>query len=68
MSSDLESLKPIERANRSPRRRLGIEGEFALAVVPTLTGLCVFALVEVLSRQRLLFAYLASSAFLIMSY
>jgi tryptophan-rich sensory protein len=36
-----------------------------LAVAPTLTVLAVFALVEALSRQRLLFASLAASAFLI---
>ncbi len=65
MGAGRESLKPIEGANRSPRRRLGLGGEFALAVVPTLTVLSVFALVEALSRQRLLFASLASSAFLI---
>lgn len=65
MSGERESLKPIEGANRSLRRRLGLRGEFVLAVVPTLTVLLVFALVEALSRQRLLFASLASSAFLI---
>lgn len=58
-------MKPIEGADRPLRRRLTLGGEFALAVVPTLTVLCVFALIEVLSRQRLLFASLASSAFLI---
>lgn len=36
-----------------------------LAIVPTITVLGVFALVEVLSQQRLLFASLAASAFLI---
>lgn len=36
-----------------------------LALAPTLIILVVLALVEVLSRQRLLFASLASSAFLI---
>jgi CBS-domain-containing membrane protein len=65
MSSERESLKPIEGANRSLRRRLNLGGELALAVGPTLTVLCVLGLVEALSRQRLLFASLASSAFLI---
>jgi CBS-domain-containing membrane protein len=37
----------------------------ALALVPTLTVLGVLALVEVLTEQRLLFASLAASAFLI---
>jgi CBS-domain-containing membrane protein len=59
------SLKPIQGANRSLRRRLNLPGEFALAVLPTVTVLAVLGLVEVLSRQRLLFASLASSSFLI---
>lgn len=49
----------------SRRRRLGLRNELVLALAPTLTVLLVLALVEVLSRQRLLFASLASSAFLI---
>ena len=36
-----------------------------MALLPTATVLAVFALVEVVSEQRLLFASLASSAFLI---
>jgi CBS-domain-containing membrane protein len=44
---------------------LDLKGELALATAPTLTVLGVLALVEVLSRERLLFASLASSAFLI---
>jgi CBS-domain-containing membrane protein len=63
--SDLESLKPIEGAVRGARRRLGLRGEFFLALGPTVTVLLVLALVEALSQQRLLFASLASSAFLI---
>ncbi|MEG4107927.1 HPP family protein [Microcoleus sp. S13_C5] len=65
MSQNRSSLKPIEGANRSLRRRLTLKGELALAIAPTAIVLGVFALVEVLSRQRLLFASLASSAFLI---
>jgi CBS-domain-containing membrane protein len=65
MSQKRSSLKPLEGANRSLRRRLNLKGEFALALLPTLTVLGVLSLVEVLSRQRLLFASLASSAFLI---
>lgn len=60
-----DSLKPIEGANRVGRSRLPLQGELLLALAPTLTVLIVFALVEVLSNQRLLFASLASSAFLI---
>jgi CBS-domain-containing membrane protein len=59
------SLKPIEGANRSLRSRLGLKDELALAAAPTITVLGVLALVEALSQQRLLFASLASSAFLI---
>jgi len=65
MSQDRTSLKPIEGANRSLRRRLTIRGEFVLALAPTIIILLVLALVEVLSQQRFLFASLASSAFLI---
>ncbi len=48
-----------------PRRNIGKGGELLLALLPTVTVLVVLALVEILSRQRLLFASLASSAFLI---
>jgi CBS-domain-containing membrane protein len=65
MSPGRESLKPLEGAGRAARRRLGLKGELALALLPTLIVLAVFGLVEALSRQRLLFASLASSAFLI---
>ncbi|MBE9011248.1 HPP family protein [Pseudanabaenaceae cyanobacterium LEGE 13415] len=65
MSQKRESLKPIEGANRSLRRRLGLKGELLLATAPTVVVLGVLALVEALSRQRLLFASLAASAFLI---
>ncbi|WP_211235072.1 HPP family protein [Azohydromonas australica] len=49
---------------RSPRRG-GLRGELLLALLPRATVLLVLAFVEVLARQRLLFASLASSAFLI---
>ncbi|GAB4239419.1 MAG: hypothetical protein Kow00121_66100 [Elainellaceae cyanobacterium] len=65
MSQERSSLKPVEGANRSLRRRLNIKGELALAAGPTVIVLTVLALVEALSQQRLLFASLASSAFLI---
>lgn len=65
MSRNRSSLKPIKGANRSLRQRLDIRGELLLAAAPTALVLSVLALVEVLSRQRLLFASLASSAFLI---
>ncbi|HEY9604788.1 MAG TPA: HPP family protein [Allocoleopsis sp.] len=65
MSQKRSSLKPIEGARRSLRRRLDLKGELILALLPTAIVLTVMGLVEVLSRQRLLFASLASSAFLI---
>lgn len=51
--------------NMSRRRRLGLKKELLLALFPTLTILLVLGAVEALSNQRLLFASLASSAFLI---
>ena len=65
MSQRRSSLKPLQGTNRSLRRRLNLKGELALATAPTLTVLGVLVVVEVLSQQRLLFASLASSAFLI---
>ena len=65
MEEERESLKPIKGALRIGRARLPLKGELLLAVAPTIVVLIVFALVEVLSNQRLLFASLASSAFLI---
>ena len=60
-----ESLEPSSAGLRRQRRRLPLQGELALAALPTLTVLGVLALVEALTAQRLLFASLASSAFLI---
>jgi CBS-domain-containing membrane protein len=65
MVDDLESLQPGEEGKRALRDRLDLRGELALATLPTVTVLAVLALVEALSEQRLLFASLASSAFLI---
>lgn len=62
--SHKRSISPLQAANRPSRRRLSLKGEL-VATAPTLTVLGVLALVEALSRQRLLFASLASSAFLI---
>ena len=58
-------LKSTKAPRHSIRYRLGLKGEFFLAAAPTATILLVLAFVELLSRQRLLFASLASSAFLI---
>jgi CBS-domain-containing membrane protein len=59
------SLKPMEGANRALRDRLSLRDELVLATLPAVTVLGVLLLVEVLTEQRLLFASLASSAFLI---
>ena len=61
----LESVEPGTRAARAARQRLDLKGEFLLALPPTLTVLAVLGLVQALSQQRLLFASLAGSAFLI---
>lgn len=60
-----KGLKSTKAPRHSIRNKLGLKGEFFLAAAPTATILLVLAFVEVLSRQRLLFASLASSAFLI---
>lgn len=65
MDSERSSLKPIPGADRSLRRHLSLKQELTLALLPTLTVLAVLALLEAYSDQRLLFASLASSAFLI---
>jgi CBS-domain-containing membrane protein len=62
---EMQSLKPVEGAARRARRRLSVRQEMILALLPTATILVVLGLVEALTRQRLLFASLASSAFLI---
>lgn len=65
MKSHQSSLKPLAKKANRLRNRLNWKGELILATAPTVVILSVFALVEVLTRQRLLFASLASSAFLI---
>lgn len=65
MSGPPESIQPSKRQLRVARQRLGWRGEILLALLPTITVLIVIAVVERFSQQRLLFASLASSAFLI---
>lgn len=65
MTNSKKSLRPIKGANRSLRKRFSLGDELKLALLPTTIVLLVFIFVEVLSHQRLLFASLASSAFLI---
>lgn len=62
---ELESLEPGSPGQRALRKRLTLKGEFALAILPTATVLAVLGLVHALTEQRLLFASLSSSAFLI---
>ena len=54
-----------ETTERIARRRAGIGGELALAFFPTITVLAVLLMLERFGGQRLLFASLASSAFLV---
>jgi len=63
--NELSSLKPGPRPVRRLRQRLTLRQELLLALLPTLIILVVLAFVDVLTRQRVLFASLASSAFLI---
>ena len=63
----MRSREPSSQQQRALRRRLSLRDEFTLAMLPTGTVLIVFAFIEVLSEQRLLFTSLASSAFLIYS-
>lgn len=64
--SPRETLEPMkEEKAQSFRRHQSQRGELALALMPTASVLGVLVLVEIFSRQRLLFASLASSAFLI---
>jgi hypothetical protein len=67
MDKELTSIEtPREgRGTQRLRQRLSIKGELLLAFLPTAIVLLMLALVEVLSEQRLLFASLASSTFLI---
>ncbi len=58
-------IHPPSSSSSERRKRIGVKGELLLAIMPTATVLGVLALVETLSNQRLLFASLASSAFLI---
>lgn len=59
------SIQPSAPRARRTRERLGLRGELTLAFFPTITMLIVLWTVEVLADQRVLFAALASSAFLI---
>ena len=61
----LQSFQHPRNTADEMRQRLGVKGQLALALLPTLTVLAMLALIERVGNQRLLFASLASSAFLI---
>jgi len=65
MKDYLQIERTIAGAECYRRRRLTLRDEFLLALSPTATVLVVYALVDVVARQRLLFTALAASAFLI---
>ena len=60
-----QSLQPGSSQTRALRARLDWRGELLLALAPTTVVLLVLALVQAFSKQQVLFASLASSAFLI---
>ena len=60
------SKRPVDEGERPiARRRAGLGGELTLALLPTATVLLMLALLDRFGHQRLLFASLASSAFLV---
>jgi CBS-domain-containing membrane protein len=65
MDKDEQSVKPLRSPAWPVRRQLHLKGELVLAVLPTITVLGMLYLVKELSHQTILFASLASSAFLI---
>jgi CBS-domain-containing membrane protein len=58
-------MTPFNTGHASSLPRHSLRDDLSLALMPTITVLIVFALVEEWSHRRLLFASLASSAFLI---
>lgn len=61
----VQKIKRLSRITHRGRRRYSFKGELALAILPTLTVLTVLFLIENFAKQRILFASLASSSFLI---
>jgi CBS-domain-containing membrane protein len=60
-----EAIEKFTHNRKQGRQRFSLKGELMLVALPTLTVLLVLVLLEVFARQRILFASLASSAFLI---
>jgi CBS-domain-containing membrane protein len=65
MPGPSDSIQPSSRSVRTARRQLHWRQELVLVLLPTITVLVVLAVIHRLTDQRLLFASLASSAFLI---
>lgn len=65
MDAQRETLEPIKGKSWRTRRRSRLRQDLLLAVLPTVTVLGALYVLEEFSDQRLLFASLASSAFLI---
>src|SRR6202043_3890544 len=55
----------FQNASRHSQLRLSVRQQFGLAIMPTVVVLLMVACVQVLSDQLLIFASLASSAFLV---
>jgi CBS-domain-containing membrane protein len=55
----------LQNASRHSRLRLSVRQQFGLAILPTVVVLLMVACVQTLSDQLLIFASLASSAFLV---
>ena len=60
-----QTTKPMDDKPAQIRRRFGTREELVLALLPTTIVLLVFGFIQAWSKQELLFASLASSAFLI---
>lgn len=65
LDAEAATMRPDAPERPSRRSRIGLRRELLLVLAPTVTVLLVLVMVEAISRQRLLFASLASSAFLV---
>lgn len=65
MGQEPEPIEIVEGGHRVGRARLPLRDELTLAILPTLTALLVLWTGDVVANRHVLFAALASSAFLI---
>ena len=65
MDEEKQTTEPLNDKPAEIRRRFGTREELVLALMPATIILIVFGVVQAWSKQELLFASLASSAFLI---